>query len=95
VSDPWKADREALAGDWQAVGGDLWTGIKKVLEEEEGRFGHGGQQGKQGKAMSAYVPGHEAQSRLRVKLAIPIWPLLPGRVQGWLCGCATCRASDR
>jgi hypothetical protein len=40
---------------------------------------------------AAYVPGHQSTRRLRVILATPVWWLLPGRVQGWLCGCATRR----
>jgi hypothetical protein len=43
---------------------------------------------------ATYVPGHKAIPRLRVKLVTPIWPLLPGRVQGWLCGCPTCRGEE-
>jgi hypothetical protein len=47
-----------------------------------------------GKGSAAYVPGHEATRRLRVSLAAPFWRFLPGRVQGALCGCATCRGKS-
>lgn len=64
---------------WTAFGSSLLGLLLSVTWKPEG---------------NRYVRPHEASNRLRVRLAGPLWPVLPGVLQGLLCGCPVCRGEE-